>query len=216
MPDAQISPAAPAPAVVVNSRDTRILGSHPQQGHTTNGKGVQIHGDQTVRTTMGASGARVAAPNGLPQGTPKAQTGAAISTPTPTPASVAKPAAKATTAKADGVLTSAEAALCLDIVEGQVAQVVIASPQTSPMLELAKDVVKKLRVQAGVPATVPLPWDLAPAAIAPVPVPVPAPVPVPDPAAAPVLPESSQGPASPDRAAAAGGGAQVDVGSSPK
>jgi hypothetical protein len=210
MPDAQISPAAPAPAVVVNSRDTRIMGVHPQQGHTTNGKGVQIHGDQTVRSTMGASGARVAAPNGLPQGTPKAQTGAAISKPAPTPTSVTK----AATAKADGVLTSAEAALCLDIVEGQVAQVVIASLQTSPMLELAKDVVKKLRVQAGVPATVPLPWDLAPAAIAAAPVPVP--IPVPDPAAAPVLSESSQGPASPDRAAAAGGGAQVNVATATK
>ena len=54
MPDAQISPAAPAPAVVVNSRDTRIMGVHPQQGHTTNGGVVQIDGDQTVRSTMGA------------------------------------------------------------------------------------------------------------------------------------------------------------------
>ncbi len=162
MPDAQISPAAPAPAVVVNSRDTRILGSHPQQGHTTNGGAVKIGGGQPVHATMGASGARVAAPSGLPTGTPRAQTGAAISKPAPQ-TSTAKPAAAA---KVDAsALTTAEAALALDIIEGQVSAVVIASPTTSLMLELAKDVVKKLRAQAGIPATIPLPWDLAPAKI---------------------------------------------------
>ena len=160
MPEAQISPAAAAPAVVVNSRDTRIIGVHPQQGHTTNGGAVKIGGGQPVHATMGASGARVAAPSGLPTGTPRAQTGAAISKPAPQ-TSTAKPAAAA---KVDAsALTTAEAALALDNIEGQVFAVVIASPTTSLMLELAKDVVKKLRAQAGIPATIPLPWDLAPA-----------------------------------------------------
>jgi hypothetical protein len=186
MPDAQISPAAAAPAVVVNSRDTRIMGVHPQQGHTTNGGAVKIGGDQVVRATMGASGARVAAPNGLPTGTPKAQTGAAISHPAPAGATAAKPA---TTTKGridgktdDAALTAAEAALALDIVEGQVTQVIIMNAAPSAILVLAKDVVRKLRAQAGIPTTVPLPWDLAPAQVssaAPVPVPVSVPVTVP-------------------------------------
>ena len=98
----------------------------------------------------------MAAPSGLPTGTPRAQTGAAISKPAPQ-TSTAKPAAAA---KVDAsALTTAEAALALDIIEGQVSAVVIASPTTSLMLELAKDVVKKLRAQAGIPATIPLPWD---------------------------------------------------------
>ena len=179
MPEAQISPAAAAPAVVVNSRDTRIMGVHPQQGHTTNGGAVKIGGGQPVHATMGASGARVVAPSGLPTGTPRAQTGAAISKPAPQ-TSTAKPAAAA---KVDAsALTTAEAALALDIIEGQVSAVVIASPTTSLMLELAKDVVKKLRAQAGIPATIPLPWDLAPAKIEDV---APAPAAAASPAASP-------------------------------
>ena len=193
MPEAQISPAAAAPAVVVNSRDTRIMGVHPQQGHTTNGGAVKIGGGQPVHATMGASGARVVAPSGLPTGTPRAQTGAAINKPAPQ-TSTAKPAVAA---KVDAsALTTAEAALALDIIEGQVSAVVIASPTTSLMLELAKDVVKKLRAQAGIPATIPLPWDLAPAQVSPAaPVLAPTPVPVPDPApaVAPAAPESVSG-----------------------
>jgi len=179
MPDAQIHPATLAPAVVANSRDTRIMGVHPQQGHTTNGGAVKIGGAGTVRSTMGAAGARVA--SNVPAGTPKAQTGAVVA-PAQKPAQAG--AGKAAVAALKGNvndLTTAEAALALDIVEGQVTQVVIAGAPPSPMIELAKAVVVKLRAQAGIPATLPLPWDLAPPQVIPAaPVPDPVPVPVPD------------------------------------
>ena len=201
MPDAQIRPATPAPAVIANSRDTRVLGVHPSENHHTNGKAVQIGGGpgQAVNATMGAAGARVNAPaQGAsgPVGTPKAQTGAVVTAPgTPFAPPGARAAVKATAiappqgsavpsraalpkggaqVQSANALSLAEAALALDIVEGQVAQVIIANQAPGHLLQLAKDVVVKLRAQAGIPSDIPLPWDLAPPAIvAPVPVPVP-------------------------------------------
>ena len=174
MADCQIRPAAEAPAVVSNSRDTRMLGSHPSENHVTNGKGVQMTAGpgQAVRSTMGAAGARVAATT-APAGTPKAQTGTIIQK--PAAVQPVKAPATAATVKADAgnAFDKSEAALALDIVEGEVSRAITTNAVPASMVELAKSVVRKLRAQAGIPASIPLPWDLAPPQISSAPVPVP-------------------------------------------
>jgi hypothetical protein len=165
MAEVIIRPATPAPAVQANSRDTRVVGVHPEQTHITNGAAVKVTGGPgaAITANMGPSGARVKAPN---QGKSESAKPIATTERPPLAPSAPRAAGKATAAAPVAPpkpeLTLAEAALALEIVEGQVAQVVMVQAAPSATLELAKDVVRKLRAIAGVPDSVPLPWDLAP------------------------------------------------------